>query len=258
MVNNIKSNAMDVFKRKYHEQCDILLVEDMQSLTGKKKTQQELNEVLDTLIKLGKRVVMTADKAPRELVGIDDDFRSRMSSGLVTSIQKPDIDTRCRIIRRKAQQQNLQLADPYVDYLAQHIKGDVRRIESALIAINARASLKQGQIDDQLIEDVVRALVGGSRELTSRAICELVVQQFKVPLADLQSKSRKKCIAFPRQVAMYLSRKHTEETLADIGRIFNRDHSTVMHAIKVVTDLSRRDNSISAQLELLSSKVQQL
>lgn len=258
MVNNIKSNAMDAFKRKYHEQCDILLVEDMQSLTGKKKTQQELNEVLDTLIKLGKRVVMTADKAPRELVGIDDDFRSRMSSGLVTSIQKPDMDTRCRIIRRKAQQQNLQLADPYVDYLAQHIKGDVRRIESALIAINARASLKQGLIDDQLIEDVVRALVGGSRELTSRAICELVVQQFKVPLADLQSKSRKKCIAFPRQVAMYLSRKHTEETLADIGRVFNRDHSTVMHAIKVVTDLSRRDNSISAQLELLSSKVQQL
>ncbi len=258
MVQNIKTNAMDVFKRKYQDQCDILLVEDVQSLTGKKKTQQELNEVLDTIIKSGKRVVMTADKSPRELVGIDDDFRSRMSSGLVTSIQKPDLDTRSRIIRHKAQQQKLQLADPYVDYLAQHVKGDVRRIESAIIAIGARAALKQGQIDDHLIEDVVRVLVGTPRSLTTAAICELVSQQFKVSQAELQSRSRKKTIAFPRQVAMYLSRKHTKETLADIGKVFNRDHSTVMHAIKVVSGLSRRDNSVSAQLDLLSTKVRKL
>lgn len=258
MVQNIKTNAMDVFKRKYHEHCDILLVEDVQSLTGKKKTQQELNEVLDTLIKSGKRVVMTADKPPRELIGIDDDFRSRMSSGLITSIQKPDLDTRYRIIRRKAGQQKLDLAESYVDYLAQHVKGDVRRIESAIIAIGARAALKQGQVDDRLIEEVVRVLVGISRALSSQTICELVGQQFKVSLADLQSKSRKKNIAFPRQVAMYLSRKHTKETLADIGKVYNRDHSTVMHAIKVVTGLSRRDNSIAGQLDLLSNKLRQL
>jgi len=258
MVHNIKSNAMDVFKRKYHDQCDILLVEDVQSLTGKKKTQQELNEVLDTLIKLGKRVVMTADKSPRDLIGIDDDFRSRMSSGLITCIQKPDLDTRYRIIRRKAQQQKIELAEAHVDYLAQHVKGDVRRIESAIIAISARAALQQGRIDDRLVEDVVRFLVGSPRSMSAQAICELVGRQFKVSLNDLQSRSRKKSIAFPRQVAMYLSRKHTEETLADIGKVFNRDHSTVMHAIKVVSGLSRRDNSISAQLELLSNKVRQL
>jgi chromosomal replication initiator protein len=258
MVHNIKSNAMDVFKRKYHDQCDILLVEDVQSLTGKKKTQQELNEVLDTLIKSGKRVVMTADKPPRDLIGIDDDFRSRMSSGLITSIQKPDLDTRYRIIRRKAEQQKMVLAEPYVDYLAQHVKGDVRRIESAIIAINARAALQQGQVDDRLVEDVVRVLIGSPRSLSAQSISELVGRQFKVSLADLQSRSRKKSIAFPRQVAMYLSRKHTEETLADIGKVFNRDHSTVMHAIKVVTGLSRRDNSVSAQLDLLSNKVRQL
>lgn len=258
MVHNIKSNAMDVFKRKYHDQCDILLVEDVQSLTGKKKTQQELNEVLDTLIKSGKRVVMTADKSPRDLIGIDDDFRSRMSSGLITCIMKPDLDTRYRIIRRKAQQQKIELAEPHVDYLAQHVKGDVRRIESAIIAISARAALQNGQVDDRLVEDVVRFLIGTPRSLSTQAICELVGRQFKVSPSDLQSRSRKKSIAFPRQVAMYLSRKHTEETLADIGKVFNRDHSTVMHAIKVVSGLNRRDNSISAQLDLLSNKVRQL
>lgn len=258
MVQKIKSNAMDVFKQKYHEQCDILLVEDMQSLTGKKKTQQELNEVLDSLIKCGKRVVMTANSTPRDLVGIDEDFRSRMTSGLVTSIQEPDLMTRNRIIRNKAEQQMISLSDDFIAYLAHHVKGDVRKLESAIIAVKARSALKNGEIDEAIIEEVVASIVGLQRGLTARCISELVSSQFKVPLLDMQSKSRKKSIAFPRQVAMFLSRKHTDETLADIGKVFNRDHSTVMHSIKVVTGLSRRDNSVSAQIDLLSDKVQKL
>lgn len=258
MVANIKSNAMDRFKRKYQEQCDILLVEDMQSLTGMKKTQQELNEVLDCLIKSGKRVVMTANKSPRELGGIDDEFRSRMSSGLVTCIQKPDLDTRRRIVSKKAQQQNVELPQVFIDYLAQHVIGDVRRIESTIIAIGARAALNDNRVDEKLVEEVVKFLTDFSNELTSRTISELVSSQFKVSLDDLRSRSRKRTIAFPRQVAMYLCRKHTEETLADIGRVFKRDHSTVMHAIKTISGLSRRDASVSAQLNLLSDKVQQL
>lgn len=258
MVQKIKSNAMDIFKQKYHEQCDILLVEDMQSLTGKKKTQQELNEVLDSLIKSGKRVVMTANSTPRDLVGIDEDFRSRMTSGLVTSIQEPDLTTRNRIIRNKAEQQMISISDDFIAYLAQHIKGDVRKLESAIIAVKARSALRDGEIDEALIEEVVESIVGLPRGLTARAISELVSSQFKVSLQDMQSKSRKKSIAFPRQVAMFLSRKHTDQTLADIGKVFNRDHSTVMHSIKVVTGLSRRDTSISAQINLLSDKVQKL
>jgi chromosomal replication initiator protein len=148
MVLNIKTNKMDQFKRKYQDRCDVLLVEDMQSLTGKNKTQEELNEVLDCLIKSGKRVVMTANTSPRELKGIDDEFISRMSSGLVTSIQKPDLDTRRRIISRKADQQNIELSQVFVDYLARHVKGDVRRIESTIIAIGARAALNDNTVDE--------------------------------------------------------------------------------------------------------------
>jgi len=258
MVQNIKSNDMDTFKRKYHDHCDILLVEDVQSLTGKKKTQQELNELLDSLIKLGKRVVMTANSNPRELVGIDEDFRSRMTSGLVTSIKAPDLDTRFRIVRKKASQQQLDLPEEFVSYLAQHIKGDVRKVESAIVAVRARAALQGGRVDEQMIEEVVNSIVGGAVCINAQLISELVGRQFQISVKEMQSKSRKKKVAFPRQVAMFLSRKHTEETLADIGRIFNRDHSTVMHSIKVVTELTRRDNSISAQLALLSDKVRKL
>ena len=258
MVRMIKTNDMDSFKRKYHDQCDVLLVEDIQSLTGKKKTQQELNEVLDSLIKLGKRVVMTANRTPRELNGIDEEFKSRMTSGLVTSIREPDFDTRVRIIKRKASQHEMSLADEFVHYLAQHIKGDVRKVESAIIAIRARARLQGGAIEESMVEDVVQAIVGTPGSVSAQLISELVSSQFNISLADMQSKSRKKKIAFPRQVAMYLSRKHTEETLVDIGRVFNRDHATVMHAIKVISGLTRRDLSISAQIKLLSDKVSKL
>ena len=258
MVMNIKTNAMDRFKRKYQEQCDVLLVEDMQSLTGKNKTQEELNEVLDCLIKSGKRIVMTANTAPRELMGIDDDFISRMSSGLVTSIQKPDLETRRRIISRKAQQQNIELSQVFIDYLARHVKGDVRRIESTIIAIGARAALNNNTVDEKLVEEVVKFLTGSTPEVTSRSVSELVSAQFKLSLDDLCSRSRKRAIAFPRQVAMYLCRKHTEETLAEIGKLFNRDHSTVMHAVKVVGTMNRRDTSVAAQLKLLSNKLKQL
>lgn len=258
MVQNIKSNDMDMFKRKYHDHCDVLLVEDIQSLTGKKKTQEELNELLDSLIKLGKRVVLTANTTPRELIGIDDEFKSRMTSGLVTSIREPDLDTRLRIVRRKASQHKLNLIDEYSHYLAQHIKGDVRRLESAVVAIRARAALQGGQVDETILEDVVRSIIGTPQSLNAQLISELVGSQFKISMQDMQSKSRKKKFSFPRQVAMYLSRKHTDETLADIGRVFNRDHSTVMHSIKVISGLNRRDNSVSAQIDLLSDKVSKL
>ena len=258
MVRGIQTNSMDAFKRKYHDNCDILLVEDVHALTGKKKTQEELNELLDLLIKSGKRVILTANRAPRDLVGIDNEFLSRMSSGLVTSIKAPDIATRVRIVEKKAHLQQLMLGEDQIDYLANHIRGDIRKIESALIAVRAKARLTGGHVDLDLVREVVASIVGVSQVLSAATICELVSGQFNVSIQDLQSRSRKKSITFPRQIAMYLARKYTEESLADIGRTFNRDHSTVLHSIKVVSNQLLRDNSVSAQLEILSNKVKQL
>lgn len=258
MVRNIQARTMDTFKQKYHSQCDMLLVEDIHSLTGKKKTQEELNEVLDCLIKSGKRVVLTANQGPRELVGIDEEFRSRMSSGLVTMIKEPDISTRFRIVQKKAGQHQLGLGEEGVDYLAQHIRGDVRQIESAIVAIRAKARLNGGHVDMDMIREVVTGVVGSNKALTIEMISDLIARQFKVSVSDMKSRSRKKTLAFPRQIAMYLCRKYTDDSLADIGRAFNRDHSTVMHSIKKVTSLSARDTSVSAQVELLSGKVKSL
>ena len=255
MVREIKANTMDRFKRKYHENCDILLVEDVHSLSGKKKTQEELNELLDSLIKSGKRVILTANRSPRELDGIDGEFRSRMASGLVTTIQAPDLRTRERIVLNKLAFHNLYVPEPQVTYLAQHLKGDVRRIESAIIAIRAKAQLMACPVGLDLVEEVVRTVVGEPKALTSRMIGEFVGTQFRVSQQEMQSRSRKKSITFPRQVAMYLCRKHTQETLVEIGKIFNRDHSTVMHSIKVVSGLTLRNTSVEQQIRLLSSKI---
>ena len=258
MVKNIQSRTMDVFKRKYHNQCDILLVEDIHSLAGKKKTQEELNEVLDCLVKSGRRVVVTANQGPRELQGIDEEFRSRMSGGLVTMIREPDIGTRFRIVGQKAGQYSVDLGEDGIEYLSQHIRGDVRQVESAIVAIRAKARLNGGRVDMEMIREVVSGVVGNDKTLTIDMISELIARQFKVSIADMKSRSRKRSLAFPRQVAMYLCRKYTEDSLADIGRAFNRDHSTVLHSIKKVTTMSVRDLSVDAQLKLLSDKVQSL
>lgn len=258
MVSSIKANSMDSFKQKYHDQCDILLIEDVHSLRGKKKTQEELNELLDALIKCGKRIVFTANKPPRELGGIDDEFRSRMASGLITSIQPPDLSTRTRIVENKASQLNLELEEEHIAYLAQHIKGDIRQIESAIVGIRAKSQVKGESIDLSLVEQVVASIVGLPRSLSAAMIKEFISKQYKLSTSELQSRSRKKAITFPRQVAMYLCRMHTEDSLADIGREFNRDHSTVLHAIKVITGLSQRNIAVEEQVNLLSKKISTL
>jgi len=258
MVRGIRDGAMDQFKSGYHDQCDFLLVEDVHALKGKKKTQEELNELLDALIKSGKRVILTANRGPRELDGIDNEFKSRMGAGLVTLIQAPDLATRHRIVASKAFVGGLSLSEEAISYISLQIHGDIRRIESALLAIRAKVSLSGGHVDMDMVRDVVADVADIPKNLTTALIGELISREFDVSLKELQSRSRKKIITFPRQVAMYLGRKHTEESLGDIGRAFNRNHATVLHSVKVISDLCRRDTSVRRQLEILDRKMVEL
>lgn len=255
MVRCIQNKSMDQFKSSYHDQCDFLLVEDIHSLKGKKKTQEEFNELLDSLIKSGKRVILTANTPLRDLKGIDSEFQSRMSSGLVTTIQAPDLATRYRIVEHKAAQGGLDLSENVISYISQQIQGDVRRIESALLSLSARASLLGGSVDMDMVREIVADIVGLPGNLTTELIGEMISREFNVSYKDLQSRSRKRGIAFPRQVAMYLGRKHTEESLEKIGKTFNRNHATVLYAVKVVSDLCRRDTSVRRQVEILDRKM---
>ena len=257
MVKGIRTNSMEQFSKRYINNCDMLLVEDVHALTGKNKTQEELNNILDYLIKSGRRVILTSALAPNKLVGIDDDFRSRMTSGLVTGIESPDYETRARIIRHKLRLHGLGADDELVSFIADNLKGDVRRMESAIIGIKAKSSLHNVPPDLTIAKEVIYGRVGSSAQITGESICDLIGKQFRVSSEELRSRTRKRSVTFPRQVAMYLTRKYTNISLADIGSIYNRDHSTVLYAIKAITKDMSRQTSVREQVEMLCAKLKQ-
>lgn len=255
MVRGIKNDTMDQFKDKYYNQCDMLLIEDVHALSGRKKTQSELAAALDVLMESGKRIIFTGAVPPRDILEIDSGIRSRLSAGLITTINPPDLETRLKIITRKAQNSDLILSEEIINYMADNIKGDIRKLESAIVGLKAKACLLKTTPDLGMVKDVVANVVGRAQELTVEAIRGFVAGQFKTSVGDMKSKSRKKSIAFPRQVAMYLTRKLTEHALTDIGKAFNRDHSTVVHSIRVITETMARNGSVRGQLELLTDKL---
>ncbi|WP_028580436.1 chromosomal replication initiator protein DnaA [Desulfogranum japonicum] len=255
MVQNLKNNTMDLFSRKYLNSCEILLVEDIHTLIGKNKTQEELNTILDYLIKSGQRVILTSALSPKKLKGLDEDFRSRMTSGLVTDIESPDFDTRARIIEHKVNVNNLKMSKKLIEHLADKLKGDIRKIESAILGIKAKSCVRKKAPDAALINEVLGSLVENSADINAETIRDLIGRQFKVTTEELRSRSRKRAITYPRQIGMYLTRKYTKESLADIGNMYNRDHSTVLYAIKVITrDMSQKSGT-KQQVEMLCEKL---
>lgn len=255
VVRHIKSNTMEHFKEKYHRQCDVLLMEDVHALAGRVKTQAELAEAIDVLMETGRRIIFTGSLAPRDIPNLDVGMRSRFSAGLITSINPPDMRTRRLIIVHKARYHRLSLTEELVDYLAEHVKGDIRRVESAIIGLKAKANLLKASPNLDMVKEVVAAIVGQHLRLSSGAIRDFVARQFQVSVADMQSKSRKKAVAFPRQISMFLARKLTDEALSDIGKAMNRDHSTVVHSIRVITEGIARNGSIRGQIEHLSERI---
>jgi chromosomal replication initiator protein len=256
MVKNIKNNTMSHFKDKYHKQCDVLLIEDVHTLAGRLKTQAELSETLDILLENGKKIIFTSSLGPREIPDIDSGIRSRLSSGIITTINPPSLETRIKIIRRKAEINSLDLNEEHINYLAENIKGDIRQVESTIVSLKAQTALMQAAPDFTMLKETLANIIGNSRQLSPVAIRDFIAKQFKVDVTELQSKSRKQTLAFPRQIAMYLSRKYTDTPLVDIGKAFNRDHSTVVHAIRVITDKQTRNTSIRKQVEFLADKLE--
>ncbi|XCN73912.1 MAG: chromosomal replication initiator protein DnaA [Candidatus Electrothrix aestuarii] len=258
MVKNLRSNSMQQFSQRFIHGCDLLLVEDVHTLAGKTKTQEELNNVLDYLIKSGKRVIMTSAVPARDIKGLDEDFRSRMTSGLITDIEAPEYKTRVSIIRHKAAHSKLSLQEEHVHFLADKLQGDIRRIESALMGIKAKASMYNAPPDMNIVRSVLEGFgeLQQQMQLNGRAIRDVISSQYKISVDELTSRSRKRAVSFPRQIAMYLTRKYTEESLADIGNLYNRDHSTVLYAIKVINRDIAQKNTVRQQVEMLKDKLQ--
>jgi chromosomal replication initiator protein len=254
MVRSIQTKQMDAFKERY-QSSDILLMEDMQSLTGRVKTQEELASLLDVLLESGKTVIFTGAHAPRDIEALSPGVQSRLSCGLVTEISQPDLETRILIVNQKAKNLKLTLSEELAIVVAEKIKGDIRQIKSALIGLKAKTNLRRKDPDLDMINEVLTTIVGQQQNLTPETIRDFIAGQFKLSGDDLLSKSRKKTVAFPRQVSMYFARKYTEKGLSEIGKAFNRDHSTVVHSIRVISEGMNEEQSIRGQVELLDKKI---
>ena len=256
MVRSIKQRRMDAFKEKYRNSCDVLLLEEVQFLSGKEKTQTELSYTIDALSRDNKRVIFTGTHFPRDIPKLKSKLQSRLIAGMVTHIEPPDFQTRLKILDKKSANEGVQLPSDVAELLATHIIRDVRQLESCVIGIVAKSSLLDKPVDLALAHEVLDS-VCDSRELISiERVQQVICQYFKVSVETLKSNSRKKGIVYPRNLGMYFCRKHTDETLESIGQAFNRSHATVIHAVDNISRQIQRKSAVRNQVEFLGQQLE--
>ncbi len=237
LINSIRDDKTVVFRNKYRG-MDILLVDDIQFLAGKERTQEEFFHTFNTLYEANKQIIISSDRPPREIPTLEDRLRSRFEWGLITDIQPPDLETRIAILRKKAQLENLIVPDDTIVFIANKIQSNIRILEGALKRIVASSSLNGREINPEMAADVLKDILPNRpRPITIQLIQEIVAEFYNLKIEDFKSKKRHRAISFPRQIAMYLSRELTEESLPQIGNHFGgRDHTTVMHAYDKISD----------------------
>ncbi len=258
VVKAIKNGTLNEFKDRYHRNCDVLLLEEVHCLSGRTRTQTELAQALDPMLDKGKTVIFTGNRLPRQIPNVNDQLKSRLSCGIIATINPPDFKTRVKIVMRKARSQGVDMDLEIAEFLAENLKGDIRRIEGAVVGLIARSSLLKRKADMKLAQEVIHDLVGEPEEISVAQIKKMICTHFKLSEKELMSKSRKKMVALPRQLGMYLARKHTEQSLEAIGREFGRDHATVLYAVKKITkelDISSKRRS---ELDYLNDQLEKL
>ncbi|WP_374755606.1 chromosomal replication initiator protein DnaA [Arcticibacterium luteifluviistationis] len=254
-INSIKNNSLQDFM-SFYMQVDVLIIDDVQFLSGKEKTQETFFHIFNHLHQSGKQIVMTSDRPPRDLEGMEDRLLSRFKWGLTADLQSPDLETRIAIIQKKLQHEGVEIDFEVIEYLAHSIDSNVRELEGVMISLIAQASLTQKTIDLELAKRTLNHIVTESeKEVNIDTIIGVVTEHFQVRIADLKSKSRLRSIVIPRQVAMYLAKEMTNLSLKSIGYHFGgRDHSTVIHAIQTVNDLMDTDKEMNNTVHKLSQK----
>ena len=255
MVYSLKNNCIEEFKNKYRRMCDVLVLEEINFLSGKEKVQAELTYALDCLIDNNKTVVFTSPRLPRDIPRLGRQFASRLSTSLISNIDPPDYDTRMRILELRAREQNLVIKESVLDFMAQKLKKDVRQLESGLNSLSAKSKLLSRPIDFSLAEETLKDLVEEEHDCTPDSIQEVVCRYYHVSLDDLRSRSRRKNLVLCRNVAIYLCRKMTDLSLEAIGRLFGRNHSTVLYSINTLENICRKDPKIRGQVDLLTEQI---
>jgi chromosomal replication initiator protein len=242
-VSGIRNNQIDLFRRKYRERCDVLLMDDIQFLAGKDRTQEEFFHTFNSLFEAHRQIVVTADTFPHEIPDLEDRIRSRFQWGLIADIQPPELETRIAILEKKAELDAIDLPKDVANFLATHIKSNVRELEGLLIRLAALSSLQHRPITIDFARETLRSFLSqASSFLTVEAVQKEVSNYYGVKLADLKSPRRHQAIARPRQIAMYLARKLVKASFPELGQRFGgKDHTTVMAACRKIEKLITND-----------------
>lgn len=258
-VEAIQSDRISDFSNFYRS-MDVLIVDDIQFFSGKEKTQDNFFHTFNELHQLGKQIVLSSDRPPKELKGLDDRLLSRFQWGLTSDIQPPDLETRIAILRMKSETDGIELPQDVVEFIAANVTTNIRELEGCLISLLARASLEGREINLDLARDVLKVVVGDVRSpITIETIQRTVCDYFNVPEDLLRAKTRKQEIVNARQIAMYLAKELTNASLKTIGLHFGgRDHSTVIHAYQSVEDQMRVDGKYQTHVQQVKRRLQLL
>ncbi|KGO14688.1 chromosomal replication initiator protein DnaA [Clostridium botulinum] len=259
LINSIKDDKNVEFRNKYRN-IDILLVDDIQFIAGKERTQEEFFHTFNALYEANKQIIISSDRPPKEIPTLEDRLRSRFEWGLIADIQAPDFETRMAILKKKADVEKLNIPNEVMVYIATKIKSNIRELEGALIRIVAFSSLTNKEISVDLASEALKDIISSkqTRQVTIDIIQEVVANYYNLKIEDLKSARRTRNIAFPRQIAMYLSRKLTDMSLPKIGEEFGgRDHTTVIHAYEKISNNLKKDESLQNAINELNKRINQ-
>lgn len=252
LINSIRDDRNIEFRGKYRN-VDVLLIDDIQFIAGKERTQEEFFHTFNTLYEANKQIIMSSDRPPKEIPTLEDRLRSRFEWGLIADIQAPDLETRIAILKKKAKLENLVIPDDVMLYIATKIQSNIRELEGALIRVVAFSSLTNREINENLATEALKDIISNTRPkfITADIIKEHVGEYFNMKIEDFNAKKRTRSIVYPRQIAMYLCREMTDLSLPKIGEEFGRDHTTIMHAHEKISS----DLNIDPQLKNIISEL---
>lgn len=256
VISSFRHGKTEELKAKYRN-VDLLLLDDVQFFENKTSTQEELFHTINALYERQKQIVLSSDRPPKEIKAVTDRLRSRFSMGLIADIQPPEIELRVAIIQKKSEMEKIRLKDDVIIFLASKIKSNIRELEGCLIRLGAHASLTGLPIDIAMVKNVLKDIVSDEeKQITIDHIQKIVVEHYGLKIQDMKSKKRTMEIAFPRQLAMYLSKQLTISSLSDIGKSFGgKDHATVIYACKQIEDKRSKDEDFNRKVDFLLNKI---
>ncbi|MEO6112263.1 MAG: chromosomal replication initiator protein DnaA [Nitrospiraceae bacterium] len=256
VINSIRYDKMMDLRKRYRH-IDMLMIDDIQFLAGKERTQEEFFHTFNALYEAHKQLVLSSDRFPKDMPDIEERLRSRFEWGLIADLQPPDVETRIAILRKKSEDEGVTLPEDVIQFLATTLKSNIRELEGSLVRLGAYASLTGQTITLEMAKSVLRDLIGTKKKIVSMDdIQETVGARFHVKIADLKSRRRSKTLVYPRQIAMYLCRELTDSSYPEIGRQFGgKDHTTIIHACKQVIKAKDSDSALSATLDSLKEQI---